>query len=179
MELDISWEEKSVNQKEQPHIVGLLREGIQQALSIGNRTEDVEIGLVLVDDAAIQQLNKDYRGIDRPTDVLSFAMQEKGEGEPDLYMEGLFEDQPEEGEKHNKDQGFFVGEDVILGDIVISVERARTQALEYGHSFERELVFLAVHGTLHLLGFDHGEADETAAMRAAEEQVMEKLGLSR
>ncbi|RNC29882.1 MAG: Endoribonuclease YbeY [Candidatus Dichloromethanomonas elyunquensis] len=161
MEIDITWEENTVGQKEQTLLQELLKKGISETLDIGGGPKNAEIGLVLVDDTAIQELNRTYRGIDRPTDVLSFAMREKGEGEPEINL-----------------QDFLIEEDT-LGDIVISVERARTQAEEYGHSLEREIVYLAVHGTLHLLGFEHGADGESVTMRRFEEQVMEKLGLSR
>jgi len=111
---------------------------------------------MLVDDQRIHALNLEYRGVDRPTDVLSFALQEEMEEEPEIEEE-----------------------DEMLGDIVISVERARDQAVEYGHSFEREIIYLAVHGTLNLLGFDHEEEIDKQEMRVKEEAVMAKLKLER
>ena len=114
------------------------------------------MSLMLVDDQRIHSLNLEYRGVDRPTDVLSFALQEESEEEPDSDYE-----------------------DDMLGDIVISAERAREQAEEYGHSFEREIVYLAVHGTLHLLGYDHEEEQDKQEMRSKEEEVMARLGLER
>lgn len=220
MELEISWEEKSVSPKEQQELSELLREGIYEALLRGGGSEDAEIGLVLVDDETIHLLNKSYRGVDRPTDVLSFAIQEKGEGEPDIFMDDLFnpheeleEEEPsiaddlDEGdakkadcsvevimeeelntEEEDEDEEALSGlnvdelifyEDSILGDIVISVERARIQAEEYEHSFSREIVYLAVHGTFHLLGYDHCTDEDASVMRRMEERVMEKLGLPR
>lgn len=158
MELDINWEEDTISETEQVELTKLLKEGIYQALISGNGPEDGEIGLVMVSDEEIHALNKSYRGIDCPTDVLSFALQEKGEGEPDIIIDG---------------------EDTVLGDIVISVERARVQAEEFGHSLFREIVYLAVHGTLHLLGYDHCSDEDAGTMRKLEEQVMEKIGLPR
>ena len=106
-----------------------------------------EVGLTLVGEEKIQQLNRDYRGIDAPTDVLSFPMQEPGEtqagGEPDL-----------------------------LGDVVICVPRALVQAREFGHSFRRELLYLTVHGLLHLLGYDHENETEKRKMREKEEAFL-------
>lgn len=166
MELDINWEEQSTGRDEQRQIIELLQQAVHQALVRGEGPEDAEIGVLLTDDQAIHELNKTYRGVDSPTDVLSFALQEKGEGEPDIFLDDLIEDDE-------------VQQDSLLGDIVISVPRARAQAAEYGHSLARETVYLAVHGTLHLLGFDHCTEQETLLMRAAEEQVMKKLGLSR
>ena len=160
MEMDINWQETSVSEAEQQELCKLLREGISLALDIGDGPENAEIGLLLVDNDTIRDLNKAYRGVDAPTDVLSFALQEKGEGEPDVMFDASLPDP-------------------ALGDIVISVERARAQAKEYGHSFRREIVYLAVHGALHLLGFDHGDDEETAVMRRKEEEIMARLNLPR
>jgi len=119
---------------------------------------DQEVSILLVDDAAIRELNSLYRGIDAPTDVLSFAMNEDtAEGEGFTVME----------------------DDNILGDVVISLETASRQAEEYGHSLEREVGFLAVHGVLHLLGYDHAGDRDTARMRAREEEVLAGLDLPR
>ncbi|MNL65169.1 Endoribonuclease YbeY [compost metagenome] len=111
-------------------------------------------------------MNLEYRGIDRPTDVLSFAMNETGEDEPEIIY-ALEEDEE--------------GEDVpyVLGDIIISVTRAQEQALEYGHSLERELGFLFVHGFLHLLGYDHQDAVSEAEMMSKQEKVLAQVGLTR
>jgi probable rRNA maturation factor len=117
---------------------------------------DAEVSVTLVDDRRIWELNRQYRGVDRPTDVLSFAMRE-GETEPVLGEEGR----------------------ELLGDIIISVETAERQAREYGHSLERELAFLAVHGFLHLLGYDHQSPEEEAVMFAKQEEVLTGLGLVR
>lgn len=113
-----------------------------------------EVSLFLTDDQGIQALNLMYRDLDQPTDVLSFPLDQ--DGMPTLP------DVP-----------------TLLGDIVLSVERARDQADEYGHSFERELAFLVVHGVLHLLGYDHEEEDERRAMRSREETILFDLGLRR
>lgn len=115
-----------------------------------------EVSITLTDNEHIHILNKQYRKIDRPTDVLSFALNE-GE-EPEI----------EGGAPVN-----------VLGDIVISVEKAIEQAKEYGHSTKREIAFLTVHGMLHLLGYDHMEEADRAEMRKEEDFVMEKLGISR
>ncbi|MDI3327708.1 MAG: rRNA maturation RNase YbeY [Alicyclobacillaceae bacterium] len=123
-----------------------LREGISGA----------EVSVALVDDLRIRELNRLYRGIDRPTDVLSFAMREG-------------EDGPAFGE----------GGRELLGDIVISVETALRQAREYGHGLEREVAFLAVHGFLHLLGYDHRTPEEEAVMFARQEAVLAAAGLAR
>ncbi|UWG96848.1 rRNA maturation RNase YbeY [Dehalobacter sp. DCM] len=203
MELDINWEERTVSAEEQKKLTELLWTGIEQALKCANGPEDAEMGLLLTDDAAIHEMNRTYRGVDAPTDVLSFAMQEKGEGEPDVFydsLSGVADDGSEDfsvedlidkeylsdGEEADDGEGLFSDDeedvfykDMTLGDIVISVERARAQAEEYRHSLDREIVYLAVHGTLHLLGFDHNNVEDTSIMRRLEEEVMENLGLTR
>ncbi|HCH63261.1 MAG: rRNA maturation RNase YbeY [Deltaproteobacteria bacterium] len=109
-----------------------------------------ELSVVLCDDPHIQALNRDHRQIDRPTDVLSFAMQE-GEGQLD--------------------------DDPVLGDLVISIDTARRQAAELGHSLDHELRVLLVHGLLHLLGYDHETSSTDAEeMRTAEQKLLARLG---
>ncbi|GBG56367.1 endoribonuclease YbeY [Sporomusaceae bacterium FL31] len=115
-----------------------------------------EVSVVLADDQYIQQLNADYRGKNCPTDVLSFALNEGDE--PEVI------DGPEE---------------VLLGDIIISLETAIRQADEYGHTLEREIAFLTVHGMLHLLGYDHEAEEDRVEMRREEEAVLANLGINR
>lgn len=117
---------------------------------------DAEVSVTLTDDAHIHVLNRDYRGVDRPTDVLSFALTESEE--PAII------DAPCS---------------VLLGDLVISLERAAAQAEEYGHSFLRELSFLTVHGMLHLLGYDHIEEKDRLEMEEEQRHVMDVLGIAR
>lgn len=157
MDLDINWEEETIPETEHESLKQILHRGIESAIRIAEGPEEAEVSLTLVDDVRIHELNREFRGVDRPTDVLSFALQEETEDEPDILDY----------------------EDDLLGDIVISVERVRAQAVEYGHSFERELVYLAVHGTLHLLGYDHEEEEDRAEMRRQEEAVMSQVGLLR
>jgi len=154
--IDIFWEEESILQERREPLAALLNQAINKTIRMSDGSEEAEVSLVLVDDQRIHALNLEYRGVDRPTDVLSFALQEEMEGEPEIEVV-----------------------DEMLGDIVISVERARNQAKEYGHSFEREIVYLAVHGTLHLLGYDHEEENNKQEMRNKEEEVMVKLRLER
>jgi probable rRNA maturation factor len=115
-----------------------------------------EVSITLVDNTAIAALNREYRGVDAPTDVLSFAMMEGEE----------FLDLNEDGE-------------AVMGDIIISMEKVVDQAKEYGHSIEREFAFLVVHGTLHLLGYTHDGQQDTKRMRQREEEILEGLGLTR
>lgn len=136
----------------------LIAKVINAALLAENVSGDVEVSIVLVDDEYIQNLNKNYRSIDAPTDVLSFAMRESVD-ESDIIFE--------------------CDEEELLGDVVISLERARSQAEEYGHSIEREVGFLVTHGILHLLGYDHETESERAVMRNKEEKILESIGLTR
>ncbi|HWQ40666.1 MAG TPA: rRNA maturation RNase YbeY [Desulfosporosinus sp.] len=156
MILDIAWEEDSILLDQREPLATLLTQAIEETLRLSGGPKEAEVSLMLVDDERIHALNQEYRGVDRPTDVLSFALQEDMEEEPDAAFE-----------------------DDMLGDIVISAERAKEQAAEYGHSFEREIVYLAVHGTLHLLGYDHEEEKDKQAMRSKEEEVMAILRLER
>lgn len=126
-----------------------------------------ECYITLVDDSTIKNLNSDFRGVDRATDVLSFPL---------LNFQGYIRDVSEENIKYDKNPET---DCVVLGDIVISPERARDQAEEYGHSIQRELGFLTVHGMLHLLGYDHEECSEREQMRKREEYVLRSLDLTR
>jgi probable rRNA maturation factor len=118
--------------------------------------EVVSVSLSFVDNEQIQTINRDHRGIDKPTDVLSFAQ---------LEGEELGTLPP--------------GEPLPLGDIVISLQRCVEQAADYGHSFDRELGFLMVHGMLHLLGHDHQTPEAEAEMMAKTEAILSELGLTR
>ena len=123
-----------------------------------------EISVLLTDDEGIHQINLDMRGVDRPTDVLSFPMFEL---EPGI---------PPEGEDYLDPES----ELCPLGDMCISLERAEAQAAEFGHSVEREICYLTVHSVLHLLGYDHmDEGPMKAQMREREEAILEKLGITR
>lgn len=110
------------------------------------------VNVVLTNPENIKKINKEYRKIDKETDVLSFPMFEKYE--------------LEERKVFNED---------VLGDIVISIEKVREQAKEYGHSFERELSYMAVHGFYHLMGYDHIEEKDKIIMRQKEEKILKKL----
>ena len=119
--------------------------------------DDAELSVTLTDDENIRALNNEHRGIDRATDVLSFPMGD----------ENGFDADPETGA-------------LILGDIVISMERAKEQAQEYGHSFRREFAFLLTHSLFHLLGYDHvNSEEEERVMFGKQEKVLEKLGITR
>lgn len=129
----------------------LIRRAIVETLRYENQSGDFEVSVTFIDNEGIRELNKTYRNIDRATDVLSFPQIDYDEGE---VAEGM------------------------IGDIVLSLERAREQSEEFGHSFERECAFLSVHSMLHLLGYDHELSDEDDAdMRARQTAIMEKMGL--
>ncbi len=120
-----------------------------------------EISVTFVDNEEIREINNDTRGVDRATDVLSFPMNEMANGE--------FAEEPEIDEKGV----------ILLGDIVLSLEKARAQAEEYGHSFTREVAFLCVHSMLHLLGFDHMTPDDEKEMFSIQEDILTELNIVR
>ena len=145
----------------QIEIVNLLNEEIKELEDVKNviniaiknqKLDNLEFNIIIVDNNYIHKLNRDYRNIDRPTDVITFALEDY----EDIKLE------------HR-----------MLGDIYISLDKARSQAEEYGHSFKREICFLAVHGFYHLLGYDHmTEADEKV-MFAKQEEVLNSYGITR
>lgn len=117
------------------------------------KLQDCVFNIIIVDNEYIHKLNKEYRGIDRPTDVISFALED------------------------NKD---FINYDFrILGDIYISIDKAREQAESYGHSFLRELSFLTIHGLLHLLGYDHMEKEDEIVMFKKQDDILNEFGIVR
>ncbi|MFP7230813.1 rRNA maturation RNase YbeY [Bacillus subtilis] len=152
--IDIVDETGSVSQEMLKEVENLLqfaaeREGVQ---------DQAEVSVTIVTNEDIQQINKEYRGKDTPTDVISFALEEEGEGEVEI-----------------------VGAEMppVLGDIIISADRTREQAEEYNHSFKRELGFLAVHGFLHLLGYDHMTKEEEEEMFTKQKDLLDAYGLKR
>lgn len=140
-----------------------LRKVVRTALEAEGVEISCEVNMLVTDDAGIHQVNLDMRGVDAPTDVLSFPM---------------FDLTP--GDKPGPEDADPATELVPLGDMCISLERAKAQAREYGHSSRRELAYLAVHSVLHLLGYDHlDEGPMKARMRRREEAIMAELGLER
>ena len=152
MNTTISFEPETLTAEEN------LQEEILRAADVVGEiygVENSELSVTLTDDEHIHALNKKFRGVDKATDVLSFAFRES--------------DEPE-----------IIGADFeILGDVIISLERAKVQAEEFGHSFLREVIFLEVHGLLHLLGYDHIADDERQEMEAEQKFIMAKLGINR
>lgn len=148
------------NNQEKVSIPEALEADLTKAMNVVAELEalspQTEVDITLVDDAAIHELNRTYRGIDRPTDVLSFALDE-GEEEPEVDDDEI---------EH------------LLGDVIISAPTAVRQGEEYGHGLEREMTYLAVHGMLHLLGYDHMEERDKLIMRKREEEVLRRLDLA-
>ena len=134
----------------------LIRKACTATLKLEGFEDSAEVNVTLVNDEMIREMNRQYRDIDASTDVLSFPLGENG----------IYDENPETGAK-------------MLGDIVISVEHALSQADLYGHGIEREVAFLTVHSMLHLLGYDHEQGGlQKTIMREKEEQVLDALGLA-
>ena len=154
--LTVDYSVRCRKEKVTDELKALVERAVSTALEYEEIEDDCEVSVTFVGNAGIRRFNAEYRGIDRVTDVLSFPIAEDGD------LEEAFD-----------------GEKLCLGDIVLSLERAREQANEFGHPFEREVAFLCVHSTLHLLGYDHetGEEDE-ADMRARQSEILNGMGLS-
>lgn len=130
--------------------------------------EDKEMAIIFVDNERIHQVNLEYRGMDRPTDVVSLEYKP----EDSISFEGM--------EMDEADLAELMGEfDAYIGELYISVDRALEQAADYGHSFEREMGFLAVHGFLHINGYDHYTPEEEAEMFGLQEEILTAYGLTR
>ncbi len=143
----------------------LIRRAVRTALALEGVAVPCEVDVLLTNDSGIHKINLDMRNVDRPTDVLSFPEFELAPGEPPTEADDLAD--PATGL-------------VPLGDMVISMERVKAQAKEYGHTNRRELAYLTVHSVLHLLGYDHlDEGPQKAQMREREEAIMAELGLVR
>ncbi|GFN34699.1 rRNA maturation RNase YbeY [Tepidimicrobium xylanilyticum] len=128
-------------------VFNIVEKAIKETLLFESKPLSFEVSLTFVDNEGIRELNKQYRNIDRETDVLSFP----------LYEDSSISPAP------------------MLGDIVISAEKAWAQSIEYGHSFIREIAYLTVHSILHLLGYDHMEEEDKSIMRAKEKEIMKRL----
>ena len=140
---------------------------IEAALEYENCPYEAEISVLLTTDEEIRKLNRSARGLDRPTDVLSFPMLE-------YDRPGDFSHAEEDESCFNPDTG-----ELILGDIMISVPKLKEQAEAYGHSQLREYAFLIAHSLLHLMGYDHMEPEEAALMESRQREILEDLGITR
>jgi len=153
--LDLAWEE-------------IIRDIVMGALDYEKCPYEAEVNVVLTDNPGIQQVNLEYRDMDAPTDVLSFPMIEYEKPADFGRVEELFADcfNPESGE-------------LLLGDIMISVDKVEEQAEKYGHSMERELAFLTAHSMLHLFGYDHMAEEERLVMEKKQGEILEDRGYTR
>lgn len=145
-----------------PAMEQMLMQVLNKAAEVYGLEPQAEVSVVLADDDYIHQLNRQYRNKDMPTDVLSFAMNDHVSDEPEPNIAQAPDDI-----------------EILLGDIVISLETTARQAQEFGHSLERELAYLTIHGMLHLLGYDHETETDKAEMRQEEEYVLSLLGITR
>ena len=150
-----------VETEENPEYENLIKSVLMKCFEVENMDKlGLYVSVTLTCPSYIRKINNEYRNIDKETDVLSFPMFEKAEIDKMI-------------EKQNN-----IVHDV-LGDIIVSVARVMEQASEYGHSFERELAYMIVHGFYHLMGYDHMTEEEKVVMRAKEENVLEKLNITR
>ena len=133
--------------------ISIMKKVLESALK-KEKIKNVTFNIILVDNDYIHKINKEYRNIDRETDVITFALEDE-------------------------DTVLLPNSDRVLGDIYISLDKAKSQSIEYGHSFERELCFLAVHGFYHLLGYDHQTKEEEEIMFKKQEEVLKEYGVTR
>lgn len=136
-----------------PVLDALVDRTVRVALEMAGETDPVEVSVVLTDDGRVQGLNRDYRGKDKPTNVLSFA-------------------------SRDQDMPVIPGEPEVLGDIIVAYDTTKAEAAEQGKVFADHFGHLVVHGTLHLLGFDHQDEEEAGEMEALEVEILARLGIS-
>ncbi len=146
-----------------------VRKTIEQVLLDEGVRYPPEISILIIDNEKIKEINEETRGISEATDVLSFPMLDYDEGKTyrDIYINHVFG--PE----------YFDGDALVLGDVVLSLEKAKEQAIEYGHSLKREICYLVAHSLFHLLGYDHMTQADKEKMRDAEERVLRALAITR
>ena len=158
MEIAFLDETNTVSQEK----INEIDELLQYAANYLKLPEDTEMSVTFMDNAAIQIINRDYRDKDQPTDVISFALEEETEEELPIIFDDEMPAMPRN-----------------LGDIMISVERAKEQASENGHSYDRELGFLALHGFLHINGYDHMTPEDEKEMFGLQKEILDAYGLKR
>jgi probable rRNA maturation factor len=154
LNIDVNDRTNSVNEE----TIAFIEKLLNHAAEVEQLEHETEVSITFVTNEEIREINREYRGKDTPTDVISFALEELGEGE----IEVINDEMP-----------------VVLGDIIISIERAKEQAEEYGHSYDRELGFLTVHGFLHLLGYDHMTTEDEKKMFGKQDDILHSFGLRR
>ncbi len=147
MEIDIFNETNEKLEDELNTVHEVLIHGLKKL-----KIDEAIFNVIIVDNTYIHKLNKDYRNIDRETDVITFALEDDKTFNPDIR---------------------------ILGDVYISIDKAKSQSVEYGHSLLRELCFLAVHGMLHLLGYDHMKKEDEVVMFKLQEEILDEMGIKR
>ncbi|MBN1037869.1 rRNA maturation RNase YbeY [Clostridium cagae] len=161
------------NRQEKMEVSDEFTNHLEKVIEFALKEEDVnissEISLLFVDNEEIREINNETRNIDRATDVLSFPMLDYPEKKvfKEVYTENDFS------------EADFDGDDLVLGDVVLSLERALEQSKEYNHSYEREASYLVVHSVLHLLGYDHMEEEDKVKMRKREEEILTALDIRR
>lgn len=150
-------------------LVNIINEVCEKSLRAEEMNVPYQISLLFVDNEEIRDINRETRGIDKATDVLSFPMLDypKDKVFKDVYKNTKF------------NEIYLDGDELVLGDMVLSLERAKEQSLEYNHSFNREVCYLVVHSILHLLGYDHMEDEEKKIMRKREEEILGSLNITR
>ena len=150
-------------------LINIINEVCEQSLKAEEMNVPYQISLLFVDNEEIREINRDTRGMDKATDVLSFPMLEypKDKVFKDVYKDTKF------------NEIYLDGDELVLGDMVLSLERAKEQSIEYNHSFNREVCYLVVHSILHLLGYDHMEDEEKKRMREREEEILGSLNITR
>lgn len=156
--VEITWEDIEENKEYEEKIVQVLDKCFEEE---NLKDLNLYISITLTTPKVIRKLNNEYRGIDKETDVLSFPMFEKSE------IDEIIKNKNKQVTKET------------IGDIIISVERVKEQAVEYGHSFERELSYMLVHGFYHLMGYDHIEEEDKKIMRPKEEKILNELKILR
>ena len=150
-------------------LVNIINEVCEKALKAEDVNSPYQISLLFVDNEEIRDINRETRGIDKATDVLSFPMLNypKDKVFKEVYKDTKF------------NEIYLDGDELVLGDMVLSLERAKEQSIEYNHSFNREVCYLVVHSILHLLGYDHMEDEEKKRMRKREEEILGNLNITR
>ncbi len=165
--MTVEWERETQTPLAVEDEEALVRRVIEAALDAEGFPFEAEVHVLLTDDAAIREINREYRGIDAATDVLSFPM-------ADYPAPGVFDQLEEDDDLFHPDTG-----ELILGDIVISADHVKEQAASYGHSEERELAFLTAHSMFHLMGYDHINEEDRHVMEKKQEELLESLGIRR
>ena len=150
-------------------LINIINEVCEQSLKAEEMNVPYQISLLFVDNEEIREINRETRGIDKATDVLSFPMLDypKDKVFKEVYKDTKF------------NEIYLDGDELVLGDMVLSLERAKEQSIEYNHSFNREVCYLVVHSILHLLGYDHMEDEEKKRMRKREEEILGSLNITR